>query len=192
MSSETLANVLGGPFQDLRRLIVGSVTPPPPTRKLAASDLAAARAVLTTAGCDLSRCTGENLHTVITPLPPAEVFDLAAQWALWPRSAFFACPTRDAAGASWFSYRFYGALPIVVMRLKTAVAPQYIIYDLVSGIGAGGYHAFLLAPQASGGTAFSIFTIFPPTLFLTGLHDQTNLDIFQKLNAIAAARGRHV
>lgn len=192
MASETLANVLLGPFHDLRRLIVGGVTSPPATRKLDASDLAFARATLTAAGCDLSRCTGENLHTVITPLSPDEVFDLAMNWALWPRSAFFASPTRDAGGASWFSYRFYGALPIVTMRLKTAARPCHIIYDIVGGIGAGGYHSFLIEPQPSAGTAFSIFTIFPPTLFLSGLHDQTNLDIFHKLNALAAARGRLV
>lgn len=176
------ANYLVGPFDDLKRFVVGSLSPPPPTRVVSAAGLAGARAVLTWANCDLKRCTAENLHTRSSPLAEDHLFDLLLDWQLWPRSSFFACPTTDQDGTVRFAYRWYGLVPIVMMRLKSAIKPRCIIYDIVWGIGQGGYHSFLLDETTAGQTGVSIFTTFPPTpLFFEGLHDQMNFDIFKQL-----------
>ena len=175
-------NYLIGPFYDFKRFVVGSISQPPPTRIVSETGLAAARATLTWANCDLKKCTEENLHTWTTQLPAEQVFDLLASWQLWPRSSFFACPTTDQTGAVRFAYRWYGLVPIVLMKLKTAIKPRCIIYDIVWGVGASGYHSFLFDKAANGQTQVSIFTTFPPTLlFFEGLHDQVNADIFKAL-----------
>lgn len=183
-----LESFLLGPFYDLKRFITGAVGQPPPTRVVSAEGVAAARAVLSKAGCDLSRCSETNLHTGFSRLTPEQLFDLVAEWRLWPRSSFFACPSTDPEGTAWLAYRWYKLMPIVKMRLKTAVRPRYIIYDLVWGIGQGGYHSFLIGrdnAKSSGGATpvtFSICTTFPPTwLFMEGLHDQMNYDIYRQL-----------
>jgi hypothetical protein len=181
LSTETLTNVLLGPFYDLKRFTVGVVTPPPPSRIIADEKLAAAREELTQAGCDLSHCTETNLHTWPSQLPSKQIFDLFRVWQVWPRSAFFACPRTDNQGDDWFSYRWYRIIPIVKMKLKAVTNPHLIIYDIVSGVGVGGYHSFLFDP-ADSQTNVSILTTFPPhPLFFEGLHDQVNRDIYTKL-----------
>lgn len=188
-----LENFILGPFIDFKRFVTGSVRKPPLTRMLGEPDLVTARAVLSWAGCDLRRCTSENLHTATTSLPPDDLFDLLLNWQLWPRSSFFACPTTDEQGTAWFAYRWYKVMPIVKMRLKRAMKPQFIIYDIVWGIGTGGYHSFLIDQAGSGSgdsaekpqTKVSIYTTFPPTpLFFEGLHDQMNHDVYRKLQTI--------
>jgi hypothetical protein len=177
-----LENVLLGPFDDLRRFITGLLTSPPQTRVKSEAGLAAARATLSQAGCDLSYCSENNLHTGASTLTPEQLFDLAAAWQLWPRSSFFACPSTDSQGKAWLAYRWCKTIPIVKMRLKTVLKPRYLIYDLVWGVGAGGYHSFLVGWNESGATTFSILTTFPPTmLFMEGLHDQMNYDIYRQL-----------
>ncbi|MCB0210305.1 MAG: hypothetical protein KDJ52_13290, partial [Anaerolineae bacterium] len=114
-------NYLLGPFDDIRRFVVGSLGPPPPTRIVSEAELAGARAMITWANGDLRRCTVENLHTWHSPLPAEAIFDWLMHWQLWPRSSFFACPTTDQDGTVWFAYRWYGLVPIVKMRLKTAI-----------------------------------------------------------------------
>ncbi len=183
---ETITNFVVGPFYDLKRFTVGSLTAPPSTRDETTEGLATARAVLVEAGCDLSHCSENNLHTGTTPMPLEQLFDLVAAWQVWPRSAFIACPRTDELGEHWFSYRFYKLLPIVVMKLKTSVKPRYIIYDLISGVGAGGCHAFLFDRTEDGMSVFSILTTFAPTpMFFEGLHDQVNYDIYRKINALS-------
>lgn len=187
MPCSTAARIVLGPAYDLRRFVVGQTSAPPPTRRAAASDVRAARAVLAAAGCDLSRCRVSNLHTQRVALPAARVYDLFLAWDAWPCSAFFACPSTDADGAIWLRYRFYRTLPIVVMRLKTALRPYFIIYDLVRGIGAGGFHAFLFRPISATDTDVSIMTTFPSSrLFFEGLHDQMNQDVYREVQAIVA------
>lgn len=177
-----LENLLLGPFDDLKRFLAGLVTSPPQTRVKSEAGLAAARATLSQAGCNLSRCSESNLHTGATNLTPDELFDLAAGWQLWPRSSFFACPSTDSQAREWLAYRWCKIIPIVKMRLKTMARPRYLIYDLVWGVGAGGYHSFLVGQNESGATTFSILTTFPPTmLFMEGLHDQMNYDIYRHL-----------
>jgi len=189
MDHETLANFLLGPFYDLKRFALGAVTQAPPTRITSEKELTAARAILNSAGCALSHCTENNLHTWSTTLLPEQVFDLAAEWKLWPRSAFFACPRADEQGEAWFSYRFYKVAPIVIMKLKSVVRPRHIIYDLKWGVGAAGYHSFLFDQADDGSTEFSILTTFPPTrLFLEGLHDQVNYDIYRNLKEVEGRR----
>jgi hypothetical protein len=177
-----LENFLLGPFDDLKRFVTGLVTSPPLTRVKSEVGLAAARAILSEAGCDLSRCSENNLHTGVSTLTPAQLFGLAAAWRLWPRSSFFACPSTDPQGTAWLAYRWYKLIPIVKMRLKIVDRPRYIIYDLVWGVGVGGYHSFLIDQNEAGATTFSILTTFPPTmLFMEGLHDQMNYDIYRQL-----------
>ena len=179
-----LANYLIGPFNDVKRFVVGSLSSPPTTRIVSEAGLTGARAMLTWANCDLKRCTAENLHTWTSPLPAGRLFDLLASWQLWPSSSFLACPTVDKDGTARFAYRWYGLAPIVMMRLKTSIKPRCIIYDIVWGIGQGGYHSFLLDETSNGQTHVSIFTTFPPTrFFFEGLHDQMNFDIFKQLQA---------
>ncbi len=180
MPSNTLSNALIGPFHDLRRFVAGAVSGPPSTRRTDAAELAAARAELLAAGCDLAGCTEVNLHSASVPLTPEAVFDRFAAWQAWPRSGFFACP-RTEGHVALFSYRFWGLIPVVRMRLFSAIRPLHIIHRVLWGFGAGGYHCFLFAPAETGGTVVSIFTIYPPQPFLTGLHDQTNRDIFRLL-----------
>lgn len=184
MPGKTISNAILGPFQDLRRFVAGAVGGPPPTRRMGAADLAAARAVLAAAGCELAGCTQENLHTSTVAFVPETVYDRFAAWQAWPCSAFFARPRTESDGRVLFSYRFYGIIPVVRMQLFSAQRPAHIIHRVLWGFGAGGYHCFLFAPTAEGGkTIVSIFTIYPPQLFLTGLHDQTNRDIFRLLGS---------
>ena len=181
MNTETFSNFLLGPFYDLKRFTVGSVTAPPLSRIVTENEVAAAREVLTQVGCDLSRCTENNLHTWSSDLPPEQIFDLFRAWQAWPRSGFFACPRIDSQGDEWFSYRWYRLIPIVQMKLKAAEKPHYIIYDIVSGVGVGGYHSFLFDPGDSR-VNVSILTTFPKhPLFFEGLHDRVNHDIYAKL-----------
>ncbi len=181
MPANVLSNALVGPFHDLRRFVVGALAAPPPTRRTGAAEVAAARAILAAAGCDLSGCTEENLHTAVVPLAPAAAYDRFAAWQAWPCSAFFAC-SQTEGGVARFSYRFYGLIPVVRMQLASAVRPAHIIHRVLWGFGAGGYHCFLFAPaDDAGSTVVSIFTVYPPQPFLTGLHDQTNRDIFRLL-----------
>jgi hypothetical protein len=188
-----LTNYLIGPFYDLKRYVVGLASQSPPTRIVSETALVAARAVLTGANCNLRRCAEENLHTGPTRLPADLVFDLLREWQLWPRSSFFACPETDPQGVSGLTYRWYKVVPIVRMRLKAARKPRYLIYDIVSGIGAGGYHSFLIEePRPNSAhrpeTQVSIFTTFPPSrLFFEGLHDQMNADIFRELQGFEVA-----
>ncbi len=181
MRASTLSNALFGPFHDLRRFVRGALAAPPPTRRTDAAELAAARAILIGAGCDLSGCTEENLHTAVVPLAPEATYDRFVAWQAWPCSAFFACPQIEG-DVRLFSYRFYGLIPVVRMQLASAVRPEHIIHRVLWGFGAGGYHCFLFAPADDGAsTVVSIFTVYPPQWFLTGLHDQTNRDIFRLL-----------
>lgn len=187
------ANFLIGPFDDLRRFVVGATAKPPSTRIISEPEVATARGILSAAGCDLAHCTVINLHTDTSTLSPEQLFDLALAWRLWPRSSFFACPGADSQGTAWLTYRWYKLMPIVKMRLKTAIRPRYIIYDLVWGVGQGGYHSFLINQNGTAPTTFSICTTFAPTrLFMAGLHDQMNYDIFRQLLKIedSIARGQ--
>ncbi len=180
-----LENLLLGPFDDLKRFVTGLLTSPPQTRVKSEAGLATARAILSEAGCDLSRCSESNLHIGVTMLTPDKLFELAVAWQLWPRSSFFACPSTDSQGQEWLVYRWCKTIPIVKMRLKMMVRPRYLIYDLVWGVGVGGYHSFLVGQNESGATTFSILTTFPPTLlFMEGLHDQMNYDIYRQLGYI--------
>ena len=184
METDTAQNFLLGPFFDLKRFVVGSVSEPTPSRNISEEGLHHARAVLTGAGCDLSGCTVENLHTWPTSVPATQVFDLLFEWKLWPRSAFFPC----IGPGKQFAYRWFKVMPIVKMRRICGVKPQFIIYDIVWGIGSSGYHSFLLDPipdgPQAGQTNVSIFTVFPPSpLFFEGLHDQVNFDMYRKLQA---------
>ncbi len=193
MYLETLEDFLLGPFYDLGRFVAGIVAEPPPTRILSGTELSAARQVLSDAGCDLSRCTVENLHTFPVDIEPGQLFDLLVTWQQWPRSSFFPCLSTDEHGVTWFAYRWWKVIPVVIMKLRAAERLRYIIYDIVWGIGSGGYHSFLIdqaglaptfkasAPQ----TTLSIFTTFPRTwLFPEGLHDQVNYDIYRKLHSL--------
>jgi hypothetical protein len=194
MSRETFEDFLLGPFYDLGRFIAGIVAKPPPTRILSEAGLAAAGQVLTEVGCDLSRCTVENLHTFPVDMEPDQLFDRLMMWQQWPHSSFFPCLNTDEQGGIWFAYRWWKVMPIVIMKLRAAKRPCYIIYDIVWGIGPGGYHSFLIGqadfpPALRAGTApttLSIFTTFPRTwLFPEGLHDRVNYDIYRKLRVLA-------
>lgn len=174
--------ILIGPFLDLRRFVVGSLAAPPATRRTDPAAEAAARSLLADAGCDLAACSVTNLHTAVVDLPADRLHADFLAWRAWPLSAFFACPTLDAARVHRFAYRLYNGPPIVHMRLKSSVPARHIIYDLVWGIGVGGYHAFLFQPETSERTAVSILTTFPPhPFFFAGLHDRMNADIFHLL-----------
>ncbi len=173
------------------RFVAGVLSKPPPTRVLSEEELAVARRVLTSAGCDLSRCTVENLHTFPVNMEPGTLFDLLGTWQQWPCSSFFPCPSTDKYGTTWFAYRWWKVIPIVIMKLRTAERPRYIIYDIAWGIGPGGYHSFLIGqPELmpvlnanAAQTTLSIFTVFPWTwLFLEGLHDRVNYGIYRKLH----------
>ncbi|MGQ9489497.1 MAG: hypothetical protein ACUVS6_02010 [Anaerolineae bacterium] len=181
MLSDILSNAIAGPFHDLRRFVLGALAPPPSTRRTAAAELAAARAELLAAGCDLAGCTEENLHTATVPLMPEAAYDRFATWQAWPRSGFSACPWANGSEAL-FSYRFWGLIPVVRMQLFSAIRPLRIIHRVLWGFGAGGYHCFLFEPAKDiRSTTVSIFTVYPPQPFLTGLRDQTNRDIFRLL-----------
>jgi hypothetical protein len=189
---ETFANLLLGPFYDLGRFGTGMLAKPPPSRIVSEAGLAVARQVLTDSGCDLSRCTVENLHTFPVNRELDPLFDLLVTWQQWPRSSFFPCPSIDEHGTAWFAYRWWKVIPIVIMKLRAAERPCTIIYDIVWGIGLGGYHSFLI-DQASLAPAFnpspaqttlSIFTTFPQTrLFPKSFHDRVNYDIYHKLRS---------
>ena len=182
---EMISDIIISPFIDLKRFVVGSVSQAPPTRDVSAEGLATARGVLAEAGCVLAHCTVDNLHTGITAMPLEQLFELVASWQMWPRSSVHACPRRDDKGDLWFSYRFYGQVPVVVMKLRTTLKPRYIIYDLISGIGAGGYHAFLFDHNEEGMSVFSILSTFAPTpWFFEGLHDQFNIDIYRHIQKL--------
>ncbi|MFN8497804.1 MAG: hypothetical protein U0641_08110 [Anaerolineae bacterium] len=73
------------------------------------------------------------------------------------------------------------------MRLKTALRPYFIIYDLVRGIGAGGFHAFLFRPISATDTDVRIMTtISVVAVAFEGLHDQMNQDVYREVQAIVA------
>lgn len=176
----------------MRRFVAGFASPTPPTRVVDEVRLKQARAALTNEGCNLSHCTAENLHTFPVDIEPTRLFAMLTMWQQWPRSGFFACLNSDKRGGTWFSYRFWKLIPIVLMKLKTSRSPHHIIYDIKYGIGPGGYHSFLinqvdLPPPFEayqGQTSLSIFTTFPPMRimpFPEGLHDQVNYDIYHKL-----------
>ena len=181
MQITTTDRVTLGPVLDLSRYVRGKLTAPPATRRLARAELDYARATLVAAGCDLSACTVANLHTACVPLPAARLFELVLSWQGWPCSAFFACSSGTTAGVGRFSYRLYGMLPIVMMRLMVVQRADLIIYEITHGIGAGGYHSFLFQQLTARETAFSIFTTFPPSwFFFEGLHDHMNYDIYRQ------------
>ncbi|MEW5957046.1 MAG: hypothetical protein AB1801_04935 [Chloroflexota bacterium] len=179
-----------GPFYDLARFVVGLAAAPPPSRVLDRAELAAAGHVLTGVGCDLSRCTAANLHTFPVDIEPDLLFDLLLRWQQWPCSSFFPCLSRDEHGVIWFAYRWWKIIPIVIMKLRAAEKPRYLIYDIVWGIGPGGYHSFLIGQADPARTTLSIFTTFPQTwLFPEGLHDRVNYDIYRKLRSSNQRRG---
>lgn len=183
---DTLLRLLVGPFHDVRRFLTGVARERPATRQLGRAELDAARGVLAEAGCDLSLCTETNLHADVIPLPAAQVYEVFATWEAWPISSFFICPWQAAPNGQGVAYRFSKTFAVVVMQLKAAVSPRYIIYDLVWGIGAGGYHGFLFRPISDDSTEAAIISTFPRTrLFLEGLHDQMNLDIYRRAHALA-------
>ena len=184
MFPDMFKDFLLGPFYDLGRFITGMVAKPPPTRILAEVKLAVAREILIKTDCDLSRCTVENLHTFPVNMNPDQLFDRLVTWQQWPCSSFFPCPSTDKYGTTWFAYRWWKIIPIVIMKLKAAERPHYIIYDIVWGIGRGGYHSFLIDQAGPAQITLSIFTLFPETWFFPeGLHDQVNYDIFRKLQS---------
>ena len=78
MFSDTLEDFLLRPFYDLGRFITGMVTKPPPTRILVEVKLAATREILTNTGCNLSRCTVENLHTFSVDMNPGQLFGMSS------------------------------------------------------------------------------------------------------------------
>ncbi len=190
-----LGNYLLGPFGDMRRMLLGALVDlrliaTPPTRRLDPADLAAARATLTAAGCRLQGLTCENLHTASIALTIDSVYLLFRNWRAWPRSGFLACPATGPSDETLFSYRFWGLIPVVRMHLFAVEQARHIIFAVDGGFGHGGYHAFLFAAETASRSTLvgarssvSIFTLYPPQPFLTGLHDQTNRDIFRKLEA---------
>lgn len=191
-----LENILLGPLDDLRRFISSALTPTPPTRVYSEVALTTARQTLADAGCDLSACTVTNLHTFPVNIPPAPLFDLLMSWQQWPRSGFFACSDTDRHNIMWFSYRWWKLFPVVLMKLRLTQPSCLIIYDIVDGIGPGGYHAFLINQlelpttfaKATHQTSMSIFTTFPEMNFLPfpeRLHDQVNFDIYRKLQILS-------
>ena len=188
----TLENIFLGPYDDLRRFITGVTSAAPPTRVKSEKGLNQARRYLTNKNCDLSGCTVENLHTFPVNIAPEQLFKILTVWKQWPRSGFFACRSTDKRGSAWFSYRWWKLIPIVMMELKVNEPSQSMIYDIRYGIGAGGYHSFLInqvdLPPVfdlyKGQTSLSIFTTFPPMRimpFQEGLHDQVNYDTYRKL-----------
>jgi|GEM_PF-3176067 len=192
-----LKNFFLGPFYDLGRFITGIVAGPPPTRSFSRIELGAVRRIVTDSGCDLSRCTVENLHIFPVKIEPGRLFDMLMAWQQWPCSSFFPCPSTDGQGVSWFAYRWWKVMPIVKMKLSVAERPSCIIYDIVWGIGPGGYHSFLIGqaglsaqlrpgldPALPAQTTLAIFTTLPKTwLFPEGLHDRVNYDICRKLQS---------
>jgi hypothetical protein len=189
---EMFKDVVLGPLNDLRRLFTSMLAKPPSTRVVSGAGLAAARRALTEAGCDLLRCTVENLHTFPVHMEASQLFDLLVAWQHWPCSSFFPCVSSDEQGSTWLAYRWWKAIPVVMMKLRVAEGPSIIIYDIVWGIGSGGYHAFLVdqaerLPAHSAcslRTNLSIFTTLPlPWLFPEGFHDRVNYDIYRKLVA---------
>ncbi len=197
MNTSVLGDCLLGPFGDARRMALGALADvglarPPRTRRRSDNDLGAARATLTRAGCRLVGLTCENLHTATVALPVEKVYATFRNWEAWPRSGFLARPGVRGDGTPLFSYRFWGLIPVVRMHLFsdeapcTNSAPCHIIYAVDWGFGHGGYHTFLFEPAGSANrTQASIFTVYPPQPFPTGLHDQTNRDIFRKLEALS-------
>jgi len=188
----TLENVILGSFDDIKRFVVGVTSQAPSTRIITEDRLNQARAALTSVGCDLSHCTVENLHTFPVDIEPTQLFPKLMKWQQWPRSGFFACLSSDKQGATWFSYRLWKLIPIVMMKLKINNPPHHIVYNIKQGIGKGGYHSFLinqveLPPVFEAykeQTSLSIFTTFPPMRimpFPEGLHDQVNYDIYHQL-----------
>lgn len=197
MCLETLQDFVMGLFCDLGRLVTSVGAEPPPTRVVSEGGLAAARQVLADAGCDLSRCQVENLHTFPVDMESGSLFDLLITWQQWPRSSFFPCSRTDAHGVTWFAYRWWKIVPIVIMKLRVAERPHAIIYDITWGIGPGGYHSFLIGQAGlvpafntdAAQTTLAIFTTFPRIwLFPEGLHDRVNYDIYRKLQAACSER----
>lgn len=183
-------NLFLGPFHDLGRFISSLVAKPPPTRITSEEALASARQALARDGCDLSRCTVQNLHSFPVNLEPDDLFDLLLTWRQWPLSSFFPCLLEREQGEIWLEYRWLKVIPVVVMKLRATQRPRAIIYDIVWGIGPGGYHSFLIGQANSpptlkveaAPTTLSIFTTFPKTrLFPEAVHDQFNYDVYRKL-----------
>lgn len=177
-----LADYVLGPLADLRRFLRGFGSEPP-SRTKDPVDLIAARGAVTSAGCDPTHCTEENLHRAVVALPAAEVYDLFNAWQAWPRSGFFPTARRGRDGIDHFSYRFYGVLPVVTMHCVSAVPSRHIIHGVTWGFGHGGYHCFLFRPISPNKTEAAIYTTYPRQFFLTGLHDEMNRDIYRKLAA---------
>jgi hypothetical protein len=205
MRLNALENFLLGPLYDLERFVIGWVADPPPTRVLSGEGLTGARRILADIGCELSHCTVENLHTFPVDMEPCHLFDLLVTWQQWPCSSFFPClpAPRPAGGARrWtgkhrsvrFAYRWWKVIPVVVMQLRAAEKPHHIVYEILGGIGVGGYHSFLIGQPAlqpafkscTLSTTLSIYTTFPRTrIFPEGLHDRVNYDIYRKLRSLA-------
>src|SRR5574341_1011336 len=89
MGLETLENLFLGTFCDIGRFARGALAQPPLTRDLGEEGLKAARKTLARVGCELSRCTMENLHTFSVDMGLGQLFDLLMTWQQWPRSSFF-------------------------------------------------------------------------------------------------------
>jgi hypothetical protein len=194
MGLETLKNLFLGPFYDIRRFARGALARPPLTRDLSEEGLKAARKTLASVGCELSCCAVENLHTFPVDMGRGRLFDLLMTWQQWPRSSFFPCSGISQDRATCVAYRWWKVIPVVMMKLKAAERPRFIIYDIIWGIGAGGYHSFLigqtvLPPAFTPGspqTTLSIYTTFPQThIFPEGLHDWVNYDIYRRLRSLA-------
>jgi hypothetical protein len=194
MGLETLKNLFLGPFYDIGRFARGTLARPPLTRDLSEEGLKAARKTLARVGCELSRCSVENLHTFSVDMELCRLFDLLMTWQQWPRSSFFPCSGISQDRLTCVAYRWWKMIPVVMMKLNTAERPHCIIYDIIWGIGLGGYHSFLIGemekpPAFTPGrlqTTLSIYTTFPQThIFPEGLHDWVNYDIYRKLRSLA-------
>jgi hypothetical protein len=169
--------------------MAGTLIGPPPTRATDEQEMSKARATLSQAGCDLQGLSVENLHVSSIDMEASILFEILTRWEHWPTSSFYPCINRPGEKAlAQISYRWYHGLRIVAMRVEATKKPEYIIHRITGGIGAGGYHSFLLKPvPGSGGhseTSLSIYTAMPRRyrrLFPEGLHDWMNYDIYAGL-----------
>ena len=132
-----------------------------------------------------------NLHTTVVPISSQLLFDLLLKWRQWPASSFVP-RIRRRRRRTVVSYRWLGLLPVVSMELVYESLDRHIVYRVVGGLGAGGYHSFLInyTGDDTSKSRLSIFTALPKHApFPAGFHDQINRDIYRKLVFMADAWG---